>query len=253
MATRYIQTDFWSDSKIHDKISVDERYLMLYFMTNPHTNQTGCYEISISTIGFEIGFDEKRFKIAQEKLSKLRLCEYDYNTQEVLILNWYKYNWTKSLKVEKCIKKEIEKIKSKKFIDYINRVCIPYAHPMDTLLGKKRKEKERKENKKEINKEEIFDFIEREFGRTINSTEYEFVNSWNEYINNFGSSINEVIILAIKEAVLNQARSFKYIDKILYNWAQQGLKSENDVKKYLERNKNNKNNSELNDGYEVFL
>ena len=100
MATRYIQTDFWSDSKIHDKISVDERYLMLYFMTNPHTNQ--------------IGFDEKRFKIAQEKLSKLRLCEYDYNTQEVLILNWYKYNWTKSLKVEKCIKKEIEKIKSKK-------------------------------------------------------------------------------------------------------------------------------------------
>ena len=257
MATRYIQTDFWSDPKIKDKTNKDDRYLMIYFMTNPHTNQTGCYEISLSTILFETKFDENNFKLTSEKLRNLKLCEYDYETQEVLIFNWYRYNWTKSIKVKKCIFKELEKIKSMKFIDYINSVCIPYSYPTDTLSGKKIKEKERKENKKEINKEMIFDFLEQEFGRTINSTEYEFVNSWNEYINNFGSSIDEVIILAIKEAVLNQARSFKYIDKILYNWSQQGLKNENDVLDYLRKKKNHNAEENLdaapNDGYEVFL
>lgn len=257
MATRYIQTDFWSDPKIKDKTNKDDRYLMIYFMTNPHTNQTGCYEISLSTILFETKLDENNFKLISERLKQLKLCEYDYETQEVLIFNWYKYNWTKSIKVKKCIFKELEKIKSKRFIDYINKICIPYAYPIDTLSGKKRKEKERKEKKKEINKEKIFEFIENEFGRTISSIEFEVINSWDEYLNYFEiSSINEIIILAIKEAVLNQARSLKYIDKILYNWAKQGLKSENDVLNYLKKNKNRGKNEKLdavpNDGYEVF-
>lgn len=237
MATRYLQTDFWSDTKIRDNTSEDERYLMLYFMTNPHTNQTGCYEIPISTILFETGFSKTKFDTTMANLENLNLCSYDYVTQEVLINNWYKYNWTKSSKVEKCIRKEIEKLKSHKFIKYINEICIPYAYPIDTLSGKKRKEKERKENKKEINKEKILEFIEKEFGRTISGTEYELFNTWNIYD-------SKVIILAVKEAILNQAKSFKYIDKILFNWAKQGLKSKKDVEQYLKQRKENTDNKE---------
>lgn len=232
MATRYLQTDFWSDSKIHDKTSQLERYLMLYFMTNPHTNQTGCYEIPLSTIKFETGIeDEQNLKDLINKLSALNLCTYDFESQEVLINNWYKFNWTSSIKVKKCILKEIEKIKSDKFKDYINMVCIPYSYPDDRVSGKKRKEKERKENKEEVKEENVYQLLENEFGRTISPIEYEIINEWDYNI--------EIILLAIKEAVLNNARSIKYIDKVLYNWAQQGFKTKEDVENYLKKRKQN--------------
>lgn len=227
---------------------------MLYYMTNPHTNQTGCYELPMTTILFETGFSEDAFRQTQDKLSNLDLCEYDYNSQEVLIKNWYKYNWTKSIKVKTCILNECKKIKSTKFSDYINKKCIPYAYGIDTLSGKKRKEKERKENKKEINKEKVFEFIEQEFCRTISPVEIDLIESWDEYIDKFGTSIQDIINLAIKEAVLNNAKSIKYIDKILYNWAKQGLRNLDEVKKYLEQHKQKGKDDAVSstDGYEVF-
>ena len=254
MATRYLQTDFWSDSKIHDKTDKNMRYLMLYYMTNPHTNQTGCYELPITTILFETGFSEAVFKQTQDSLNKLNLCEYDYNSQEVLIKNWYKYNWTKSSKVKTCILNECKKIKSTKFSDYIDKICIPYAYGIDTLSGKKRKEKERKENKKEINKEKVCELIEQRFSRTISPTEFEIIDSWDKYIDDFGSYTEDAISLAITEAVFNKAKNIKYIDKILYNWAKQGLKNIKSINHYLEQYQQKVKDDAVSstDGYEVF-
>ena len=43
----------------------------------------------------------------------------------------------------------------------------------------------------------------------------------------------DVIIMAINEAVKNGARTIKYIDGILINWHSEGLKNANDVVVYL--------------------
>ncbi len=83
-------------------------------------------------------------------------------------------------------------------------------------------------NKKtESNDVDIYALFEKELGRTLSSFEYEMINKWIE------NGISEDIIKgALKEAILNDVRNFKYIDKIVYEW------SKNGIKKHLKEEKN---------------
>ena len=47
------------------------------------------------------------------------MIDYDYETKEILILNWHKYNWTKSPKFEVSLKKYANEIKNEKFRNHI--------------------------------------------------------------------------------------------------------------------------------------
>lgn len=49
---RYIDTHFWDDSYI-EQLKPIERYLFMYFLTNPHTNICGVYELSRKKIANE--------------------------------------------------------------------------------------------------------------------------------------------------------------------------------------------------------
>ncbi len=69
------------------------------------------------------------------------------------------------------------------------------------------------------NKSDIYSLFERELGRTVSSFEYEMINKWLEQ----GVSEN-TIKEALKEAILNNVRNFKYIDKIVYEWTKNGVK-----------------------------
>ena len=60
----------------------------------------------------------------------------------------------------------------------------------------------------------IFDYIESNFGRTLNAIEYEEINSWED---------NELTRYAIKQAVLNGAYNIKYISKILFNYKKNNI------------------------------
>ncbi len=75
-------------------------------------------------------------------------------------------------------------------------------------------------NKKTENtSEDIYALYEKELGRTLSSFEYEMINKWKE----MGSS-EDIIKGALKEAILNGVTSFKYIDKIVYEWSKNGIK-----------------------------
>ena len=54
---RNISMDFWTDSKVVDDFTPEDRYIYLYCMTNPHTNLCGCYEVSIKQIANETGYN----------------------------------------------------------------------------------------------------------------------------------------------------------------------------------------------------
>ena len=55
---RYVNTKFWDDSYV---INLDpiEKLLFLYFLTNPLTNISGVYEISLKRIAFDTGIDKE--------------------------------------------------------------------------------------------------------------------------------------------------------------------------------------------------
>ena len=96
-------------------------------------------------------------------------------------------------------------------------------------------------NKKTDEKDsDIFAIFERELGRVLSSFEYEMINKW---IDNGVSE--ETIKSALKEAILNNVRSFKYIDKIIYEWNKKG------IKKRVE--KEEKNDTEILDSYDWWL
>ena len=70
----------------------------------------------------------------------------------------------------------------------------------------------------------IFEIIEKEFGRTLSPIEYEIIKAWLD-----GDMSEELIKEAIKEATFNGVSNLRYIDKILYEWGKLGIKSVADV------------------------
>lgn len=85
-------------------------------------------------------------------------------------------------------------------------------------------------DEKEIEDSSIYEMIEKEFGRTLSSIEYEIIKAWLE--NNFSE---ELIKEAVKEAVLNGVSNLKYIDKILYEWSKKGIKTVKDVEDHRKK------------------
>lgn len=76
----------------------------------------------------------------------------------------------------------------------------------------------------------IFSVFENELGRTLSPMEYEKIKEWV----NSGNS-NELISLALREAVMNGVSNFNYIDRILDNWRKKGYKDKNDILKDKEK------------------
>ena len=94
-------------------------------------------------------------------------------------------------------------------------------------------------NKKDTDESEIFQYIEKEFGRTLGSIEIQIINAWLE------SNISEDLIKeALKEAVLNGVTNLKYMDTILYEWGKDGVKTVEDVEKRRKKRRNYKDKAQ---------
>lgn len=75
--------------------------------------------------------------------------------------------------------------------------------------------------------------VEVEFGRYLSPIEREEIAQWLS-IDHYTP---EIIELALREAVLSQAYSLKYIDRILLNWQRHNLKTTDEVERFLKRNR----------------
>lgn len=96
-----------------------------------------------------------------------------------------------------------------------------------------------------VSNSNIFEVIEKEFGRTLSPFEYEIIKAWLE--NNMSE---ELIKEAIKEATFNGVSNLRYIDKILYEWEKAGIKTKEDV---LKNNKKRRIKSEEDSKKEIDL
>lgn len=75
--------------------------------------------------------------------------------------------------------------------------------------------------------------FEIEFGRYLSPIEREEISAWL----NVDHYDPEIIKLALREAVLSQAYSLKYVDRVLLNWQRHNLKTPSEVQKFLQRNR----------------
>ncbi|WP_395387104.1 DnaD domain-containing protein [Pediococcus parvulus] len=96
-----------------------------------------------------------------------------------------------------------------------------------------------KQETNKVTRETVFAQIESEFGRPLSPIEYETINQWltdDHYA-------PEMISLALKEAVLSQAYSLRYMDRILLNWEKRNLTTVKQVQKEENRQRNGSINS----------
>ncbi|WP_432359015.1 DnaD domain protein [Sporosarcina sp. UB5] len=74
---------------------------------------------------------------------------------------------------------------------------------------------------------EIFSLFEQEFGRLLSPMECETITMW---LDDDGHTV-QIIRAALKEAVLAQKLSMRYIDRILFEWKKKRVKTLSDVEK----------------------
>lgn len=194
---RNVNMSFWTDTKVVDDYTPEDRYFMLYALTNNYTNIIGCYEISVKQMSNDLGYKEDVVKNLLKRFKEIHnTIDYDYTTKELLIVNWSKYNWNVSPKLDVPLFNSIKNIKSDKFHDilatfYNNRdsiknkkddtLLIPYRYgiqkneyPMDTTITIT----STISNNNNKNNNNI----------SIKKLEEEFENIWNNYPNKKGKS-----------------------------------------------------------------
>ena len=152
---RKINVSFWEDEKIVDDFSPEDRYFYLYLMTNSHTNQAGCYSLTIKQMEFETGYTKDMIiSILSKFENDFKIIKYSKETKEILLLNWNRYNWTSSPKVLNCIKKESKNIKNKAYQYYINTLLIPYGYSIDIETQEEQEEEQEEEQQEEQQEEQ---------------------------------------------------------------------------------------------------
>ena len=121
MATyRNIQLSFWTDSKITDDFTPEDKYFYLYLLTNPHTNTCGCYELSTKQMAIETGYSKETVERLIDRFALIhKVIRYSRENKELLLINWRKYNWTSSDKLRISIYNCIKPIKTKDFKEYL--------------------------------------------------------------------------------------------------------------------------------------
>ena len=118
-----------------------------------------------------------------------------------------------------------------------------------TVLPLNYKEKEKKnkitENKIKENSfnttTNIYEYIEKNFGRPISPVEYEKINTW------LSLYAKEIIEHAVAISVMNSKKTFNYVEGILKTWKGKNLTTLNEIledERQFDRLKYNRNNQE---------
>ena len=136
---RLISTNFWMDGKVEDDFTPEDKYGYLWCLTNPHTNLCGCYEVSIKQIAHEMGYNTDTVERLLKRLDGAHnVIRYNAPTKELLVLNWYRYNWSGSEKLDKPLLTEIRAVKCDDFREYLadrynerDSVVVPYEYWSD--------------------------------------------------------------------------------------------------------------------------
>ena len=120
-AKRIVSTGFWEDPMIVNEFSPEDKYFMLYLLTNPHTTQLGIYKLVPRVAAFEMGYSVEAVLVLIERFErKYDIVKYSKETSEIAIKNFLKHSVVKGGKpVMDCLLKEETKVNDKSLFSYI--------------------------------------------------------------------------------------------------------------------------------------
>lgn len=117
---RIVDTSFWTDGKV-DEFSPEDKYFMLYLLTNPFSTQLGIYGISIKQVAFQLGYSMDTVRVLLDRFeNKYGIIIYSKETSEIAIKNFLRHSIVKGgFPVRDCLIKEMARVKNKDLIAQI--------------------------------------------------------------------------------------------------------------------------------------
>ena len=134
MATyRQVQTDLWQDDFVLE-LTPEERYFYIYVMTNPKTTQCGIFKLVKKLIEVELGYDRDTVDKLLKRFMDYGKISYCERTNEIMIINWVKYNFIDSKNTKLWINKELKEVKNKEFIRAIYKICLERKYDIELIF-----------------------------------------------------------------------------------------------------------------------
>lgn len=121
MIKRIVSTSFWTDGKVIDEFSPEDRYFMLYLLTNPQTTQLGIYEFNKRKAAFELGYSVESVSVLLDRFeNKYHIIKRSSKTNEIAVLNYLAYSVVKGGQpVTDLLNREVKQVKDKDLIDAV--------------------------------------------------------------------------------------------------------------------------------------
>lgn len=171
----------------------------------------------------------KNYKKLNIELDEFIFLMYLYNKDSNILFNPQKFSDDLKIEVNKVMEYisslgdknlvKVDVIKNDKGLMEEVISCDDFYSKISLLLAEDM-------NHVDHSKSNIYEVIEKEFGRTLSPMEYEIIKAW------LDSEISEELIEeALKEATFNGVSNLRYIDKILYEWGKRGIKTKSEVVK----------------------
>lgn len=113
---RKIDIRYWQDGYILN-ISYKEKCFYIYLMTNSKTAQCGIFELPKKIIEVELGLDKDDIEMLLKKFINDKKILYSEGTNEIMIINWIKYNGSMSPRVIERVISELKSVKNKEFVE----------------------------------------------------------------------------------------------------------------------------------------
>ena len=120
MAFRIVQNEFWTDSKVVEQFSPEDRLFFLYLITNPQTKQLGIYPLIPKIASFQLGWSEETVRTMIERFVNYKLIVYSEATKEVAVKNYLRHSITTGGQpVLDCLTKDAASVKDLSLLRYV--------------------------------------------------------------------------------------------------------------------------------------
>lgn len=136
--------------------------------------------------------------------------------------------------LNQLVEKQVITIESEKNLQGIRNDYYDFS-AIFTKLEVLQRQQQKKANEKDYEQkvQSLYQMFEKEFGRALSPIEYQRIGQWIEE-----DEYNlDLIQLALKEAVLNQAYSLNYIDRVLLSWERKNITTGQQVEEEQKRRK----------------
>lgn len=128
---RQMHTTYWKDELVGEFTQL-QKLFYIYLLTNDRTTQSGLYEFSHRYASFEIGITQKEVAELLHYFVAKKRIRFNPANNEVLIINWLKYNSAKSPKVAAVIDRELQTLKTIEFKLEVVMNCLKLNYPITT-------------------------------------------------------------------------------------------------------------------------